>query len=311
MAEPGDKVLAYKAYGGKIEDRDEVIKLGDILKTKLNLHNNPTVATPVPATKNKKHLPPLCALIGRIPPQKAHFLLNMKFLSTPNLTVFFIPFNPEPTTFVTTLKGFIFPKETKKETEEQVRDIVNNALFFGDNKSTTTTATKRMLANHRDRIPAPLNVNVQEAARYLAASTTVRRLDLVRKEDIGTGEGKGDPAWNVYIAPPTSNFPILLEWIALIRATKFVTIKNNAGTARKPFTCTVCHSEDHPGGMCNFPAQPDWITPPPTDSPALSNLLSTTQPTAVTQNPPTRRGGNRGGPRSRGTTTRGRGSTRA
>ena len=76
-AEPGEKVLAYKAYGGRIEDKDEVIKLGEIIKAGLNLSEDPSVATPVPATKSKKHLPPLCALIGGLPPAKVRVLLNM------------------------------------------------------------------------------------------------------------------------------------------------------------------------------------------------------------------------------------------
>ena len=329
IAEPGEKVLAYKAYGGRIEGSAEAIELGDLIKTRLNLQDDPVVATPVPAIKSRKHLPPLCALIGGIPPVKARGLLNMvsanplpqsrqrkltpaqKFLSTPSLTVFFIPFEPEPTNFVVTLKGFIFTKETKEQTEWVVKGIVEQALFFGDENSATTTATKRMLANHRDKIPIPLNINVQEAIRYLVASTVVKRHDLVRKEDIGTGEGKGDPVWNVYIAPPTANHSVLLEWITMIRETKFVTTRHKAGEARKPFTCSVCHSEDHPGGMCRYPREPDWITPQPSTSPALSSLLNATQPKSTNPNPPSKRGGHRGGHRSKGSTSRSSANTRA
>ena len=107
--------------------------------------------------------------------------------------------------FVTTLKGFVFLDGTNTETETEVKGIVNHILFKGGEDSKPTMALKHVLATYRNNIPQPLNVSVQEAARFLQASAVIRHLDLVKREDIGTGEGKGHPAWNVYIAPPTTN----------------------------------------------------------------------------------------------------------
>ena len=77
-AEPGTKILAYKAYGGRIEDREEATKLRDLIKTNLNLDANPTVTIPVPETRNnRKDTPPYCALVGGITEAKARDLLNM------------------------------------------------------------------------------------------------------------------------------------------------------------------------------------------------------------------------------------------
>lgn len=194
-------------------------------------------------------------------------------MSTLDLTVLFLPFNPEPTTFITTLKGFIFLDKSNDETEKIVQDIINKTLF-GKEDTPVTTAIKCMLAAHHDKIPAPLSTNVQESIHFLQASTVVHRLDLVKREDIGTGEGRGHPAWNVYIALPSSNQNALTDWTATIRRVKFVTASYGAGESRKIFLCSICRLIDHPGGMCKFPSQADWITPLPTSSPALDSILN-------------------------------------
>ena len=76
IAEQGPKVLAYRAYGGRIEDRKDVLRARDMIKTTLNLERNPVVAIPVPDPNIRKDSPPLCALIKDIPKDKAEDLIR-------------------------------------------------------------------------------------------------------------------------------------------------------------------------------------------------------------------------------------------
>ena len=71
------KVLCYKAYGGKIEDRDDIIELREMIKESLSLTANPTIATPSPErTSTKKDTPPYCTLIRGIHPEKIQELIT-------------------------------------------------------------------------------------------------------------------------------------------------------------------------------------------------------------------------------------------
>ena len=111
--ERGAKVLAYKAYGEKIDDRDGLAKLRDDIKTALGLAELPTVAPPISETgKSKKDAPPFCALVKGISPEAAQELINrvstcwqptpynlttpQRFISTEKSTTLFIPFSPPP-----------------------------------------------------------------------------------------------------------------------------------------------------------------------------------------------------------------------
>jgi hypothetical protein len=70
--ETGAKLLAYKAFSGKITECDEISKLHDLIKTDLNLATNPIIAPPSPKlTGEGKEVGPFCALVKGILPKKA------------------------------------------------------------------------------------------------------------------------------------------------------------------------------------------------------------------------------------------------
>lgn len=220
------------------------------------------------------------------------------------MTTFFVPFSPPPFHFVTTLKGFIFLNESDKESEQKVTEIVCDTLFPTD-KSDTGLAIRRIVASHKDNIPTPIN-NIETAICFLRSSVRIKHLNLVKKEDIGTGEGSSHPAWNLYIFPPTTNNITLREWRTLIQRTTFVTNTNRAGKTLRLFKCSICRSIDHPGGTCPYPTQRGWTPPTPTTSPTLVDLLNPPQPS---NEQPNARNGNRG--RGRTGNIRGRGQRAA
>jgi len=74
---PRAKVLAYKVYGGRIDEHNEITKLCKIIRTTLNLANNPTIAPPSLETdRGRKDANPVCALIKGILPEKEQELIN-------------------------------------------------------------------------------------------------------------------------------------------------------------------------------------------------------------------------------------------
>ena len=294
IADPDPKVLAYKAYGGRIESIDDILKIGDIIKTALSLSEPPAIAPPIPESLiTRKDAPPYCALITGISLTTAEELISRKFISTPDVSLFLIPFAPDPSMFITTLKGFLFPRESKPTTKNEVKNIFIRTIFDGGEDSHITVTTKRMLANFRDNIPQPLNTSVQEAIRFLKATVVVRRFDLVKKEDIGIGESRGHPAWNVYIAPPTKDHETFRKWVDHIRQVRFITKGNGPGQTRKIFSCNICRSEDHPGGMCPFPTATGWHAPPPPRVSPVDDIINLPTARPSSRNEVIRRASNR------------------
>ena len=107
-------------------------------------------------------------------------------------TILFIPFAPPPSPFVTSIRGFVFIDESDKETEVAITNIVTNTMFASMSGSELQTIMRRFIANYRDNIPEAIK-NLDDALRFIHTSITVKRLNLVKKEDIGTGEGKTQP----------------------------------------------------------------------------------------------------------------------
>lgn len=73
----GRKVLAYRAYGGKISEPEEVAQLRDEIKRSLGADVQPTVSPPTPDfDRNKREAsPPFCTLISDIMLEKAQALI--------------------------------------------------------------------------------------------------------------------------------------------------------------------------------------------------------------------------------------------
>ena len=77
MNEEGAKILAYRAYGGKINDIDDLAKLRNDIKSTLGINTNPIVAVPIPETgRTKKDTPPFCTLVKGITPEQARELVT-------------------------------------------------------------------------------------------------------------------------------------------------------------------------------------------------------------------------------------------
>ena len=84
LDEQGAKVLAYRAYGGKLDKADDLAKLRKDIRSTLGADTNPVVAVSVPKVeKNKKDTPPFCTLIKGITPEQVQELLAKVGEATP------------------------------------------------------------------------------------------------------------------------------------------------------------------------------------------------------------------------------------
>ena len=70
------KVLAYRAYGGKISAIEDLTKLRDDIKSTLDTTHNPIVTAPALENgRDKKDSPPFCTLIKGISPENTRELI--------------------------------------------------------------------------------------------------------------------------------------------------------------------------------------------------------------------------------------------
>ena len=196
--------------------------------------------------------------------------------------IFIIPFEPPPSSFVTTLKGFLFVDEDDAQSEIAVSQIVTSTMFSDDGSSALPNTICRFIARNRNNIDDTI-ISIDDALRFIRSSIRVKRLNLLKKADINTGLGKPTPVWNIYFYPPTTDQTAMRDWRDIIRRTRFVTDVNRAGYTCKPFNCTVCHSEDHPAGMCPYPSQQGWTVPTP---PLPTQLLHPPPPPPKHLTPP-------------------------
>ena len=71
------KLLAYKAYRGRIEGCEEIAALHELIKNTLETTKVPIIAAPIPEiVKGRRDAAPVCTLIKGITPGEAETLIN-------------------------------------------------------------------------------------------------------------------------------------------------------------------------------------------------------------------------------------------
>ena len=69
--------VTYKAYGGRIDDREDIIKVRELIRKLFKITTGPMVSPPAPEVNlGKKDTLPFCALIRGISPEKAQELIK-------------------------------------------------------------------------------------------------------------------------------------------------------------------------------------------------------------------------------------------
>lgn len=140
------KILAYKAYRGRITELEEVTQLHEAIKKALEMLAHPLI-TPLALAfgKQRKDTPLYCALIGDLTEAQPRALLKRQFITTAENTTIFLEFSPSPTSFVMTLKGFFFLDTSLSQSKVDVNEIVTSTLFKGGNISKTAMRVRRFV----------------------------------------------------------------------------------------------------------------------------------------------------------------------
>ena len=77
MNKEGAKVLAYRAYRGRLDNIEDLAKLRNNIKSALGTNTSPVVAVSVPKNgKSRKDTPPFCTLIKGITQEQAQELVT-------------------------------------------------------------------------------------------------------------------------------------------------------------------------------------------------------------------------------------------
>jgi hypothetical protein len=130
--------------------------------------------------------------------------------------------------------------------------------------------------------------------------TSSLQIDIFHVRSSG---GSPRPIVNLYIDPPSDKDD---NWSRLLQIVSTTTYKDafmGSGTYHAGWSCGICHSVDHPSGLCKFPSLPHWINASPIP-PLLQFREQYERPYTSTHDPtPNRRGGRN--PHGRGSAPRG------
>jgi len=227
--------------------------------------------------------PPWHYLISGISQQNLDKLVAWQVLSTPDITVFIVPFTQPLPNYICTLENFPLPDTPNSSAK--VAQIVKSTLH---------------------RAPDIGDLLTAEGVDYADAYKAIESF-AVTSFRVSISATKKQTLWNVYcMKPPQIALDKFFRWAKAIRRLEFFSEDFGVGVARtgdRQFQCVGCKAVDHPTAFCPFPLIPGWCGPvAPTDNTlSASNNSPPSQPR--TQTMPNHRG--RGTPRGRGKSQRG------
>ncbi|KAI0267773.1 hypothetical protein BC834DRAFT_842450 [Gloeopeniophorella convolvens] len=203
------------------------------------------IDNPLPRTRH-----PNTFLAYNLTPEQERILLDRGIWSSELTTFQVLPLNPPRPSFLFTLSGFTtLDADHATDLVRQVWQDDASAEFF---TGLVEAAPEANRAATVDRI------------RAFIASMTTNLLDIRITGQIRT------PHFNVY-----ANGEVLAndnEWAAIrsyLRMRLYESTMHGRATASADFHCSLCHSVDHPRGLCPFPDLQGWrggARNPPSDS---------------------------------------------
>ncbi|KAI6115093.1 hypothetical protein EDD16DRAFT_1708926 [Pisolithus croceorrhizus] len=204
------------------------------------------VSVPVAAERLQEKLPPPWHyLISNIPQSLADFLGQQVVVSTPDVTCFFLPFDPLLQTYLCTLENFALPCTTQAN---NVIAKVVKAMLLCDHEG---------ISFIEEQLENPDTSAVERAIKSIYASSFTIALSPTKKKTL----------WNVYCrSPPNLSLPDFFAWACKVRSTEFITEDYGRGTAQigdKQLICFGHKSLDHLTGLCPFTSLSGWLGPAP------------------------------------------------
>lgn len=203
----------------------------------------PVAATPaVPDTS-----PPTTFLVYGASQLLRKIVVEQRIWSVPQVTFEAYPFesNVIPTIIIC-LAGFICPDD------ETVTDSVKAAWL----QPLPKTQLADILLSVDPKFSGPEGPSRAQAAIQSMANSA-------RSEPLSfrTPGGAPSPRWNIYVTSPTSRIGAWTKIKEYVDELIYPSTLSGTGTIRKLFHCTICHSRNHPRGLCPFPDIQGWNGP--------------------------------------------------
>ena len=243
---PGSKLLAIP-FDGEVKNPElhEDIK-GCILAAvaEITLSTTASVAAPPPSVEAiRNSRTPTSFLIYNISETHHHILLQRRVWTSTNFTFRVAPLEPTCPDFLFTIKGFAtLENSTVKETITSIWNDESTAEFIQE------LIREAPILSHEA---------LQNALPNFIKSMWIIRLD------IKTRGNRLSPAFNVYargaLLEDVNIWPKLRHFLAKC---KYTNEELGCGhTDTTPYQCGICHSKDHPRGMCPFLLVKGWKGP--------------------------------------------------
>ena len=202
---------------------------------------NVAVAAPICDKNNpdvRKH--PITFLIHNLTPSGVRTLTEQKVWSSSKISFQVSPMNPEKPNFLFTLTGLLAPDSSN----------VLNLLETACKDSVTESFVKDIIQQTHLWKQPQLSLDIDNFLK----SITVTDLGIKSKG------GKNDPHYNVY-----ADSKIIKDDQTWSEVRDFLKMRaypshlyGRGAAKRRPFYCSLCHSSNHPRGLCPFPKIPGW-----------------------------------------------------
>ncbi|KAJ7204925.1 hypothetical protein B0H12DRAFT_1080423 [Mycena haematopus] len=192
-------------------------------------------------------------LIGGLPTNLAHAVLDARVLCCTEITLFLVQYSPPINGFLGAITGFTL-RNTRAGTDKACEHI-GNAMK-------NDPAISRFVRSHRDVFPP--HIGEDEALDLFTLSIGVRGIDLLLPGNAGTYV-----AWNVYVMTPTDIVKDFNELRRLFSLLVIVTSFNGEGRIHPSMSCNLCPCTDHATPICPYPGTPGWLGATPATIGAL------------------------------------------
>lgn len=222
--------------------------VGLIKETIETIFDCPAVKVTAPIATSPPHSldrAPFTYLIRNIPSSVVDSLLKQRCWATQKIA--FIVHSPDPQ--VPSYLGGIQGLNVDTDDLPNIPQLVT-AAFSQEHIHT-------ILAEISESNPTLSGFSPEERAKQVIQTL---QIDLLHIRSSG---GPLRPIVNLYMTSPSDKDD---DWSRLLQAVASMTYKHafmGSGTYYPGWLCSICHSIDHPAGLCKFPHTPGWINATP------------------------------------------------
>jgi len=202
------------------------------------------VSAPRPSEEaSKARRSPTSFLVHGLQKDQGDLLLQRRVWSSQAITFRITRFAPTCPNFLFAIKGL---------TTITLRNVYPVVRQSWDNEP-----TQAFISTLVNAVPMAQRGNVDKEVRHFLDSMHIIRLDTKEAGNHLT------PRFNIYADSSKMTFDEVWTRLRTFLANcSYTTTTLGHGTTEQiPFRCTLCHSVDHPRGLCPFPDLPDWNGP--------------------------------------------------